>query len=53
MNHIESLLNALDAITGTGKYSTCGKTQFFFPEIYVEGEELAFPSPPITSKIPY
>jgi len=40
------LLEALDKIHGTGKFSSCGEVPFFFPEIAVHGEELAFPLSP-------
>lgn len=46
MSITEKLLETLDEITGTGKFSTEGKTKFFFPEIHVDDEELAFPIPP-------
>lgn len=39
------LLQVLDGITGTGKFTTQGNSKFFFPRIHVGSEELAFPMP--------
>ena len=50
MSVTEELLKTLDTITGTGKFSTKGASKFFFPEIQVYGEELAFPIPPSQAK---
>ena len=51
MNSADNELTAiLDTITGTGKFSTTGSCKFFFPEIMVHGEELAFPIPPSQAK---
>ena len=41
---MESLLDVLDSITGTGCFCSTGTLPFFFPQVRVDGgEELAFP----------
>ena len=51
MSTTKNLTTALDAISGTGKFTSCGDTPFFLPDICVHDEELAFPLPP--SQIKY
>ncbi len=46
MTTTQKLVSALAKITGTGKFTSCGDSSFFLPNIRVHDEELAFPLPP-------